>query len=123
MIDQPRAVLMPDVATRGAEEARFNFLNHQLDHYGAFELQTLEKVLQANPAIYTRAMRARHEKTMRDIAERIRARIEFTDPVPAAEVPRFLSDFYRAQRRYLETRQLFGDAREDKFHDREETTT
>ena len=30
----------------------------------------------------------------------------------------FLSDFYRQQRQYLESRQLFGDAREDKFHDK-----
>ena len=117
VIHQPRAVLMPDVATRQpAQTERFSFLNHQLDHYGRFELQTLERVLQTDLSGYSREMRERHRRNLAAITEKIRAKIEYTDRIEPADHQTFLEAFYRAQRRYLETRQLFGDAREDKFH-------
>lgn len=118
VIYQPKAVLMPDMATVAAATAedRFTFLPHQLDHYGAFELQTLEKVLQTDDRRYSHAMRDRHRRNVAAIVEKIRSKIEYTDPIQPADRMAFLQAFYRAQRQYLETRQLFGDAREDKFH-------
>ena len=125
VIHQPKAVLMPDMATvaKAASEERFTFLAHQLDHYGAFELQTLEKVLQADFRRYTPAMQERHQRNLAAIVEKIRAKIEFTEPVAAQDREAFLQAFYRSQRHYLETRQLFGDAREDKFHQLDQRET
>lgn len=127
VIIQPKAVLLPDVAqaARTAPEEKFTFLNHQLDHYGRFELQTLERVLQADAGRQDRLTRDRHEQNIAAIADKIRVKIEFTDPIAREDRRAFLQAFYRAQRRYLETRQLFGDTREDKFHqiDQEEEKT
>ena len=118
VIYQPKAVLMPDMAQAvpAAREDQFSFLAHQLDHYGAFELQTLEKVLQTKTTDYTATMRRRHTDNVAAIVEKIRSKIEFTDAVPTDDREAFLRAFYRAQRQHLETRQLFGEAREDKFH-------
>lgn len=118
VIYQPKTVLMPDMAqaTPAPQEDRFTFLAHQLDHYGAFELQTLEKVLQTDTSKYSQPMRERHRNNVTSIVEKIRSKIEFTDPVPPQDHEAFMRAFYRAQRQHLETRQLFGDAREDKFH-------
>ena len=118
VIHQPQAILMPDLSTRPAAETRekFVFLSHQLDHYGAFELQTLEKVLHADTRKFNADASFRHRKSLQAIAEKVIAKIEYTDRVLPIDVPEFLEAFYVAQRRYLESRKLFGDAREDKFH-------
>lgn len=117
VIRQPRAVLMPDLGAGAAPaDARFTFLPHQLDHYGAFELQTLERVLHVDTRRMGRAEAARHRSTLVEIAGKIRARIDHADRVDEADVPDFLEAFYSEQRRYLEGRRLFGDAREDKYH-------
>jgi uncharacterized RDD family membrane protein YckC len=126
VIHQPQAVLMPDLSTRPAAEARekFNFLAHQLDHYGAFELQTLERVLHVDTSKFASDARERHRRNINAIAEKIITKIDYTDRVLPNDVPEFLEAFYLAQRRHLETRKLFGDAREDKFHqvDKEKET-
>ncbi|MFK7944471.1 MAG: RDD family protein [Paracoccaceae bacterium] len=118
VVYQPQALLLPDVATRaGAEQKeRFQFLAHQLDHYGAFELQTLERVLQVDAVKFTPEALRRHQDNLQAIFDRVAAKIEYTERVQPSEIPEFLEAFYVAQRRYLETRKLFGDAREDKFH-------
>jgi uncharacterized RDD family membrane protein YckC len=121
VIRQPQAVLMPDVAAQAAgvaagPGARFAFLPHQLDHYGAFELQTLEQVLHGRARRRDRAAARRHRQTLVAIVDRIRARIDYPEPVDERDVPAFLEAFYLAQRRYLESRRLFGDARADKYH-------
>lgn len=118
VIHQPKAVLLPDVAQAATTEPeeQFTFLNHHLDHYGKFELQTLERILQADVNKLERAARLRHDANLAAITGKIRAKIEFTDPIAEPDHRAFLQAFYRAQRRYLETRQLFGDKREDKFH-------
>lgn len=118
VIHQPEALLMPDLSTRPTEQARkkFLFLSHQLDHYGAFELQTLERVLHVDDAKFADDAQQRHRENLQAITERVIAKIEYTDRVLPQDVPEFLEAFYVAQRRHLETRKLFGDAREDKFH-------
>lgn len=118
VIHQPDAVLLPDLSTRtdARTHERFSFLAHQLDHYGAFELQTLERVLHIDDTRFAADAKARHTQNLQAIAEKVIAKIEYTDRVLPQDVPEFLEAFYVAQRRHLETRKLFGDAREDKFH-------
>ncbi len=126
VIRQPRAVLMPDMAARAAgggaaAGGRFIFHAHQLDHYGAYELQTLEQVLHGQKLHgrtrrLDRAAARRHHQTLVAIADRIRAKIDYTESLDERDVPAFLEAFYLAQRRYLESRRLFGDARDDKYH-------
>lgn len=111
VVDQPRAVLMPDLAaTRRVSAVGFIFAPQQLDIYGRFELQTLEHILRNRPK--TPEDRERVAK----VAKTIRGKIGFQDPVPTSDEWDFLSDFYRQQREFLESRQLFGDTRENKFH-------
>ncbi len=118
VIHQPQTLLMPDLSTRVAEATRerFTFLAHQLDHYGAFELQTLERVLHVKTKGLNREVLSRHAENLVAIADKIRTKIEYLEPVADEDVPEFLEAFYVAQRRYLESRKLFGDARADKFH-------
>jgi uncharacterized RDD family membrane protein YckC len=119
VIHQPDAILMPDLAEnnrRAAGEDRFVFLPHQMDHYGRYELQTLEKVLHIKTAGLSPQEYTRHRGNLAAIAGNIRKKILYEDPVSDRDADEFLNVFYIAQRRYLEQRKLFGDTREDKFH-------
>lgn len=124
VICQPTALLMPDLSVKAmrtveTERGRFSFLPNQLDHYGAFELQVLEKVLQAGPESRTQTQ-ARRRANLAAIGERIRRKIDFSEPVNDNDEEAFLTAFYAAQRAYLEQKQLFGEVREDKHHRKEE---
>ncbi|MEM7213887.1 MAG: RDD family protein [Pseudomonadota bacterium] len=118
VINQPKSVLLPDMAKAQTSEPgeEFTFLAHQLDHYGAFELQTLERVLQADLSNTAASGQSQRQKDLQAITDNITRKIEFTDPIGRGREEAFLRAFYRAQRQYLETRKLFGEAREDKFH-------
>ncbi|ODN69471.1 RDD family protein [Methylobrevis pamukkalensis] len=116
VISLPKAVLLPDLAEVAATAVpRFVFLPHQLDHYGAYELQVLEQLLQT-PASTRRGEAKRHLASLATVAERIRGRIVFEDAVRPDETRDFLAAFYVAQRAHLEKRQLFGEARADKHY-------
>lgn len=116
----PVSVLLSDV-TRAASpsvtthDREFRFLPHQLDHYGNFELQTLESLLRAEGATDPAGYRQRQE-TLESIVDRIRKKIGYADVVDRADHERFLREFYKVQRAHLEQRQLFGDKRADKHH-------
>lgn len=116
VIRKPQAVLLPDAATSPVEPETqgFHFQTHQLDHYGAFELQTLELILRKIERPGTRSPTLIREIT--SIVEAIRLKIGYAEAIKQDDHARFLSDFYRAQRRHLEARQLFGDRRDDKYH-------
>lgn len=118
VIQRPVALLAPDLAAEKVEKTEaMVFQPHQLEHYGAYELQTLEKVLQARLAPDApRAARERREATLTAIIDRIRAKIDYGEPVRPEEAEAFLRAFYNAQRAHLEQRQLFGDKRADKHH-------
>ncbi len=121
VIHLPQPVLLKDLASDApvvpAGQNGFGFLTHQLDHYGAYELQTLEKVLRAEEnQPQSKAETERRQETRTAIVERIRAKIDYADAVPLeAQLP-FLRAFYNAQRAHLEQRQIFGETRADKFH-------
>jgi uncharacterized RDD family membrane protein YckC len=116
VVEQPRAALLPDLAAqRGVRGNGFVFDADQLNVYGRFELQTLEKILRERSATYEAAQR------LTEVVQAIRDRIRFEQPVAKHEDWDFLNDFYRQQREFLESRQLFGDTRENKFHARGDT--
>lgn len=116
VIVQPQAILMPDLTVdRYRAEERFGFAAGQLDHYGRYELQTLEQLLQSETR-GSAETRSQRRANLEAVARTIRAKIGYGDPVDEADAVPFLRAFYAAQRAYLEQRRLFGEAREDKFH-------
>jgi len=110
---QPKTLLLPDLAKVSPEE-EFVFSASHLEHYGRFELQTLETLLRANPL--DKPVKTEMRATLIEVATQIRKKIGFDDSVPDARVLAFLHAFYTAQRAYLEQKQLFGDVRDDKHH-------
>lgn len=100
----PKRVLLADLVE---DRARYVFLDRHLGAYGAFELQVLEDVLRRANAPEARQLR-------RDVTGKIRAKIGWREPVRDADIDRFLTDFYAAQRAYLERGQLYGKYRADK---------
>lgn len=108
--------LVQDVAAPVTEGGKIVFLAHQLDHYGAFELQTLEGLLRVDTGSLSPDGYSSHRATVASIIEKIRRKIGYADPVDPADHQAFLQLFYTAQRAHLEQRQLFGDRRADKHH-------
>lgn len=126
VVHLPQPILLSDLARdtptpMAAEQTGFTFLSHQLDHYGRFELQTLESFLRAQEQSTTQKQR-NNKQTLAAIVERIRKKIGYADAIPDADHLIFLRAFYTAQRSHLEQRQLFGDRRTDKhFAAKDET--
>ncbi|NVO57818.1 RDD family protein [Rhodobacteraceae bacterium B1Z28] len=120
VIHLPKPILLQDMSKAvrppSAAQPSFQFLSYQLEHYGAFELQTLEGVLRsANRAKGPDAYK-RHKETLAAIVAQVRRKIDYADPVRPEDQQAFLEAFYKAQRAFLEQRQLFGDKRKDKHH-------
>lgn len=126
VIHLPQPVLLKDLAQDLAPQAttgeRIIFLAHQLDHYGAFELQTLEGLLRVDTGRLSPPAYANHRDTVGTIIEKIRRKIGYADPVDPADHLAFLQAFYTAQRAHLEQRQLFGDRRANKHHAEADST-
>lgn len=120
VVHLPKPVLLSDLTQQTAPASEgtrnFVFLSHQLDHYGIYELQTLEKVLRAQDRRLSRRAAESRIAAEAKIVESIRKKIDYADPVPQEDHRRFLREFYNAQRGHLEQRQLFGDERADKFY-------
>lgn len=111
VVRQPRMEIANELTHASTSlDDEFVFETIHLEHYGKFELQFLEDILRDqtnNQVAYDRD---------RDVARTIVRKIGFTDQVPVARARPFLQAFYNAQRAHLEGRQLFGDKREDKYH-------
>ncbi|MEO0958836.1 MAG: RDD family protein [Pseudomonadota bacterium] len=118
VVTEPETRLLPELTASGT--ADFVFASHQLDHYGAFELQTLEQILRAPEGVEGTAEATRRKETLEAVVAQIQARIGHTDPVEPSECRRFLEAFYAAQRAHLEARQLMGERRADKHHSKPE---
>ncbi|MEM9044594.1 MAG: RDD family protein [Pseudomonadota bacterium] len=120
VVHLPKPILLADLAQQhrpaptAAEE--FVFLSHQLDHYGIYELQTLEKVVRAQSKNLAGTAEQNRRATEAKIVESIRKKVDYADAVPEADHQRFLRAFYNAQRGHLEQRQLFGEQRANKFY-------
>lgn len=109
VISIPKRVLLKDLAVESDERnlAAYKFTHDQLDIYGNFELQVLEELLR-------RPESPENRKTLREVCDKIRRKINWMEPVPDNMVRRFLTDFYTAERASLERGQLFGRVKEDK---------
>jgi len=120
VIRLPDPVLLSDLAAvaqaKRAKQPEFVFLPHQLDHYGAYELQTLEQVLRSGQKHLEPAAHENHKKTLATIVDKVRNKIEFAEAVRPSDHDAFLDAFYKAQRAHLEQKQLFGERRSDKHH-------
>lgn len=120
VIHLPEPVLLKDLTEHSAEMAQGNkefvFLSHHLDHYGAFELQTLEAVLRSSGGADARAPTGQKAANLALITDKIRTKIQYAQAIPPSQELRFLHAFYNAQRGHLEQKQLFGERRADKFH-------
>ncbi|WP_419740516.1 RDD family protein [Ruegeria sp.] len=120
VIHLPKPILLPDMSKAikpaTATQPRFQFLTHQLEHYGTFELQTLEGFLRGAARATGPEAHKRKKETMAAIVEQVRRKIDYADAVRPEDQLAFLEAFYKAQRAFLEQRQLFGDKRADKFH-------
>lgn len=111
VVETPKSVLLRDLALASkGDVAAYNFLPIHLDHYGRYELQTLERILHSRPT--EPAQMAHVEKVFNAIIKKI----GYTEPVGPTERLDFLFAFYKAQREHLEGHQLFGEVRENKFH-------
>jgi len=101
----PRRVLLGDLVESAAH---YGFTDKQLRAYGAFELQVLEELLR-------RPVGPDTNRLLREVTDKICRRIEWTAPVPDADIRVFLREFYTAERAFLEREQLFGKPRADKY--------
>ncbi len=120
VIMDPKPVLLTDLASTIAmkpgthADERFVFSSAQLDEYGRFELQVLEKVLRSSEKS-TSGTWAKQQQYLKEIVERIVQKIDYEETIDAKDHRLFLEAFYTAQREHLERRKLLGDAREDKY--------
>lgn len=121
VVHLPVPILLKDLATDTAHfgptpKEPFTFLTHQLDHYGAFELQTLETLLRAQDRRMDQHAHDRNRATVVSIVEKIRLKIGYADVVKSEDAVDFLRAFYNAQRAHLEQRQIFGEKRDNKHY-------
>lgn len=100
VVDAPRVKLDLDLATVSAGEALV-FTDAELDVYGIYELQELERVLRIKDAT-----------AMRSVADAIRTKIGHPLRDNDAE---FLTAYYRQLKARLERNLLFGKRRENKY--------
>ena len=101
VVNIPRRRLSYDLVAQGPAEGAIQFTAEQLDAYGVFELQTLERVLRDNQA-----------DTVRLVADTIREKIGHGDPADDLD---FLTAYYAAARAHMERGLLFGKRRANKF--------
>jgi uncharacterized RDD family membrane protein YckC len=99
----PRPALLLDLVapTRSESRSRIAFTPRQLEVYGVFELQVLERVLRDRGL-------ANYRATSRAVCEKIKTKIGWPRDTWDVPVDDFLDDFYAAQRAHLEQRLLFG---------------
>jgi uncharacterized RDD family membrane protein YckC len=107
VVHMPKFKLSFDLADLEADrQMGLTFSAAQLA-YGEMELKVLETVL-----------RERKAATLRAVADRIKARIDWKAPENALDMPsdeHFLRAYYAALRAHLESKMLIGKRRKDKF--------
>jgi uncharacterized RDD family membrane protein YckC len=100
----PKRALLADLVESGN---LYGFSTPQLAAYGAFELQILEELLRRPRTAQTMTL-------LTEVCGKICTKIGWTAPVPAADIVTFLTEFYSAERAFLERERLYGRHREDK---------
>ncbi|WP_426037536.1 RDD family protein [Cypionkella sp. TWP1-2-1b2] len=109
VIVKPKAILLDDLALSEAQGG-FTLDQAQLDIYGSYELQTLEAILR-DPS-----KSQLHAAELEKVAKAIARRIGYSEHAIGADPRPFLMAFYREQRERLESRLLFAERRQDKYH-------
>ncbi len=104
VIALPRRALLGDLVETNFH---YTFTDRQLGNYGAFELQVLEELLRHPEAADAVQLR-------REVRDKIGRKIAFPTAVSDGNTDLFLTDFYTAERAFLEREQLFGRPRADK---------
>jgi len=104
VISAPRKKLTVDLLDTDAPKDRYLFTEAQLDVYGVFELQTLEKVLREGQA-----------EAVATVAYAIRNKIGAFDQQAQGSDYDFLLAYYDAIRARMERGLLFGKRRADKY--------
>jgi len=102
VISAPRKQLTFDLSSADTSNDLYRFTEAQLDVYGIYELQTLERVLREGQG-----------EAIATVAYAIRTKIGLTDQV--GDEYNFLLAYYDAIRARMERGLLFGKRREDKF--------
>ncbi len=105
MVALPRRLLLADLVDSAVTQNIF--LEKHLRAYGTFELQILEELLRRPNAPDAVQLR-------REVTDKIVKKIDWPSKVADADIDRFLTDFYAAQRGHLEREQLYGKFRADK---------
>jgi uncharacterized RDD family membrane protein YckC len=100
----PKRLLLADLVETSNTYA---FNSAQLAAYGAFELQVLEELLRRPRSAETMALLA-------DVCTKICTKIDWPEPPRHAQIVDFLTQFYTAERAFLERERLFGRERADK---------
>jgi len=111
VVTSPRVVLLEDPVERVRRKERvgkkrYTFTRAQLDVYGVYELQVLEKIL--------REQAEDDPELLAEVCRRIRRKIDWPKTEEPVDPREFLNDFYAAQRGRLEQEMLFGRRRERK---------
>lgn len=102
VIRAPRARILRDLRDDSRHfQHYFQFTPEQVAVYGAFEIQTLEKLL-----------RGRDDRSLAAVADTIRAKIDWPD---GDDNRAFLQAYYAAVRTHLEKNMLFGQKRANKY--------
>jgi len=104
VIAAPRKKLAVDLLDSDGPRDRFNFTDAQLDVYGVFELQTLERVL-----------REGQFEAVATVAYTIRNKINASGEQQHGDDYSFLLAYYDAVRARMERGLLFGKRRADKY--------
>jgi uncharacterized RDD family membrane protein YckC len=116
VVNQPQVKQAKELtAAPNARADRFIFNAQHLEHYGRFELQSLEQILRE-----VNSTQSSYDRDVK-VAKTIRGKIGYGENVGDGEARNFLQAFYAAQRAHLEARQMFGDRREDKHHKDDKT--
>jgi uncharacterized RDD family membrane protein YckC len=116
VVRAPRALLLPDLSSRRPAErllsgahavpAEVRFTAAQLEIYGIYELQVLERLLRGDGPSDLESLAA--------VAAAIQKKIGWPADAPAVAPGTFLREFYAAQRARLEHDMLMGRRRERK---------
>jgi uncharacterized RDD family membrane protein YckC len=115
VIVAPQAALLPDLTEEAMQQAEnepgFAFSDEHLSIYGNTELMVLEEILRISGQ--ESASQEDQARTLQRAFLNVANRIGYQDPVRPEDYRRFLSDFYSAERKFLERGQIYGKRKED----------
>ncbi|MDR3135711.1 MAG: RDD family protein [Deltaproteobacteria bacterium] len=114
VIAKPKQVLAEDLSQSApASPISFSFTPEQLSIYGYLELRALEDILRRADKLPM--PKGFHVKGLVVVAQKIKIRLGYHDPIPPGLERSFLTDFYTSQRAVLERALLFGQQKWNQY--------